>query len=268
MSFVKTFMSIFSSSQRRCIKAVTILTLNIFYLISVGAINNCRAQGFVTAHNRKSYTVYRVDLEHQQLELWSKDNTGTRFRNAGAIKVLAETHGKRLIFATNAGIFDRLFVPLGLHVENGRQLRPLNVNSGQGNFYMKPNGVFFIAGRRGFVVSTEVFDPKIKVDFASQSGPLLLSQGSINQSFDPNSKNWLVRSGVGIRERSQAIFAISNEPVSFYEFAELFKNGLKCESALYLDGVISVMYAADLGRQQASGDFAAMFVLFNDIHGK
>ena len=29
-------------------------------------------------------------------------------------------------------------------MENGQEISPLNVNDGQGNFYMKPNGVFLI----------------------------------------------------------------------------------------------------------------------------
>lgn len=218
-----------------------------------------------SARLRASLHLLRVspirELKQQQLELWSKDKTGARFRNAGAIKLLAETQGKHLMFATNAGIFDRTFTPLGLHVEKGSQLRPLNTEDGQGNFYLKPNGVFYVSGQNAFILSTEAFSPQTKIDYATQSSPLLVEQGGINKAFDPNSKNRLIRSGVAVPEQSQVIFAISNEPVSFFEFAEFFKTELNCNSALYLDGVISTMYAADLGRQELTGDFAAMFLV-------
>ena len=230
-----------------------------------GAVDSCAAEGFTTSHEGKSFTTYRVDLRHQHLELWSKDDAGARVRNAKVLKGIAEKQGKRLIFATNAGIFSMWFVPLGLHIERGQQTVPLNTDSGAGNFYMKPNGVFSIMGHRGSIVATEAFNASSPLEYATQSGPLLVQRGTITSSFNPHSENRLVRSGVGIRGESEVFFAIANEPVSFYEFASLFRDRLGCSSALYLDGVISAMYAADIGREQTSGDFAAMFALFEDI---
>jgi uncharacterized protein YigE (DUF2233 family) len=180
---------------------------------------------------------------------------------------MGEKRGKRLIFATNAGIFTTSIVPLGLYVEQGKHIVPLNTDNGSGNFYMKPNGVFSITGDKGAIVSTQAFSTSSRVDYATQSGPILLERGAMNSVFNPHSTNRLVRSGVGIRGESEVYFAISNEPVSFYEFALLFRDGLGCTSALYLDGVISAMYAADLGRDQTSGHFAAMFALFEDLPG-
>jgi len=43
-------------------------------------------------------------------------------------------------------------------------------------------------------------------------------------------------------------FAISDEPVTFYEFASLFRDRLKCPEALFLDGSISSLYAPALER--------------------
>jgi uncharacterized protein YigE (DUF2233 family) len=129
---------------------------------------------------------------------------------------------------------------------------------------MKPNGVFLIKGATASIVDTNLFDPNSAADYAAQSGPLLLLAGSINHSFNQNSNNRLLRSGVGVRGDSEVIFAIANHPVTFYEFARFFRDELGCGSALYLDGVISVMYAPDIGREQVSGNFAAMFAIFDD----
>ncbi len=256
--------SILSSNWRRCFKVSLTLILVAFCHVSGGIVDSCRAEGISKIFEGKSYAVYRVDLERQQLELWSRDNTGARLRNAGEIKAFAAALSKRLIFATNAGIFDQWFTPLGLYVEKRREVVPLNTKSGPGNFYLKPNGVFALHGREGFILGTDAYNAGLNLDYATQSGPLLVIAGSINSAFDPNSKNRLVRSGVGVRGKSEVLFAISNEPVSFYEFAALFRDGLGCRSALYLDGVISGMYALDLQREQTSGDFAAMFTVFDE----
>jgi hypothetical protein len=45
-------------------------------------------------------------------------------------------------FATNAGMFDPALKPVGLYVEQGRELVHVNTRSGYGNFHMKPNGIF------------------------------------------------------------------------------------------------------------------------------
>ena len=44
------------------------------------------------------------------------------------------------------------------------------------------------------------------------------------------------------------MFAISNEPVTFHAFARLFKDGLGCANALFLDGSVSSLYAPELDR--------------------
>ena len=58
-----------------------------------------------------------------------------------------------------------------------------------------------------------------------------------------------VRNGVGVTPDGRtAIFAISNAPVNFYDFARLFRDGLGTPNALFLDGSVSRLHANDLGR--------------------
>jgi uncharacterized protein YigE (DUF2233 family) len=38
------------------------------------------------------------------------------------------------------------------------------------------------------------------------------------------------------------VFALSDEPVTFYAFASLFRDELHCPDALYLDGTISEFF--------------------------
>ena len=48
--------------------------------------------------------------------------------------------------------------------------------------------------------------------------------------------------------RRWSVFAISNQPVTFYRFASLFRDALHCDNALFLDGSVSALYAPNLGR--------------------
>lgn len=55
--------------------------------------------------------------------------------------------------AMNGGIYDESYAPLGLYIENGQQKVALNLASGEGNFFIRPGGVFYVAGDKvGIVV--------------------------------------------------------------------------------------------------------------------
>ena len=61
------------------------------------------------------------------------------------------------------------------------------------------------------------------------------------------------RSGVGRRDEHKLAFAISDTEVTFTDFARLFRERLKCDNALFLDGgSVPSLYAPDLRR---SGNF-------------
>jgi uncharacterized protein YigE (DUF2233 family) len=109
---------------------------------------------------------------------------------------------------------------------------------------MKPNGVFLINQKHEarVVNSANYADELTPAVWATQSGPMLVMRGDINPDFNASSKNVNIRSGVGVRKDGVAIFAISQKPVSFYDFATLFAEKLKCSNALFLDGTISAFY--------------------------
>jgi uncharacterized protein YigE (DUF2233 family) len=159
------------------------------------------------------------------------------------------TQSKTLKFAMNAGMFDENQRPVGLYVEDGKQAKKLNRRNGAGNFHLKPNGVFYIARGKPGVLDSEAYARSgIKPDFASQSGPMLVINGAIHPKFSPAGTSRKIRNGVGIDAAGTAVFAISDQAVTFYEFASLFRDQLKCDNALFLDGSVSGLYAADLGR--------------------
>ena len=47
---------------------------------------------------------------------------------------------------------------------------------------------------------------------------------------------------------NQLYFVISKQRVSFYQFAQFFKQQLKVDNALYLDGSISSLYSSQTKR--------------------
>ena len=213
----------------------------------------------------KEFICYWVDWRTDRLGLYWKDKKDQPLATFSRLR--EHVRPAELKFAINAGIFSRDLTPLGLHVEEGRQLRPLNLKAlegGQFNFYLKPNGVFFLdqaAGPR-VVVSEEFGRLAPPVQLACQSGPVLLTNGVFHPAFRPASTNFHYRSGVGVNRRGEAVFVLSLHRLRFYDFARLFKEKLECEEALYLDGEICAIYLPELGfKSDARAEFAAMFAV-------
>jgi uncharacterized protein YigE (DUF2233 family) len=198
----------------------------------------------------------RVDLDHARIGLYWQRADGSAFGSLRAVYEWLHEAGERPIALTNAGIFGTT-APVGLHVERGVVRHPLDSGDGVGNFYMQPNGLFLIGATGAQVVATSAVDLG-GVQLATQSGPLLLAGGVMHPRFDPASKNALVRSGVGVRSPKEVWFAVTRGPITFWDFARLFRDELGCADALYLDGTISRLYAPSAGRHE---DHAFMGVL-------
>lgn len=188
-------------------------------------------------------SVARADPGRQRIAMAWKRADGSAYRTIAALR---REHPEAEL-ATNGGIFGKDSAPLGLYVEDGKEIVPLNVGEGEGNFHLKPNGVFVVADDgKASVAETSAF-AKAGVRFAVQSGPMLVIKGKVNAAFDPNSNNRRVRSGVGVRADGVVCFAMSEGFVSFHEFAVLFRDGLECPNALFLDGDLSQMSPPDVG---------------------
>jgi uncharacterized protein YigE (DUF2233 family) len=205
-----------------------------------------------------------VDVARSELRFYWRDERGRPLGSIGALRAHLERNGRTLLFATNAGMYRPDQTPVGLYVEDGRQLVPLDTRRGlPGNFYLPDNGVFFVADGRAGIVESSAYPPRDAdaVRYATQSGPLLVRGGRINPLFEPGSRNLRIRSGVGIVSPDRVVFAISEEPVSLHAFATLFRDVLGCRDALFLDGEISLMYVPELARRDTGGTFGAMVAL-------
>ena len=197
----------------------------------------------------KTFTVCRINVRKEHLELYHRDDDGQPFKRFDRLNAWLQPHGKKLVFAMNAGMYHADFSAVGLFVAGGQQLVPLNTASGEGNFFLKPNGVFVITdGGARVIEASEYPNLHERVILATQSGPLLVRHGQLHPAFREGSESRLVRNGVGVPAPGTAIFVMSDVPVNFYEFATFFRDQLHCPDALFLDGTISSIYSTELKR--------------------
>lgn len=222
------------------------------HLLLLGALGALLLTGFavaappVTAVPR--YTVVKVDLRTERLELFLRDDAGVPFKRFDRLDAWLKTQHRQLRFAVNAGMYHEDFSPVGLLVRNGREEAPLNLAGGVGNFFLKPNGVFLVSEAGPRVVEASEYPALAAgVQLATQSGPLLLRHGVVHPVFIPDSPSRKIRNGVGVIGHT-AIFVLSEDPVNFHEFALYFRDVLHCRDALYFDGTVSALYSKALGR--------------------
>jgi uncharacterized protein YigE (DUF2233 family) len=149
-----------------------------------------------------------------------------------------------IAFAMNAGMFDDEGKPIGYFVENSQRLQTLNTADGEGNFHMKPNGVFYGSGGEWVVRSTDSFLANVtdRPEFGTQSGPMLVIDGKIHPTITHDGPSRLVRNAVGVDDDGRAHFVISNAPISFGKLARFYKDELDVKNALFLDGNVSLMW--------------------------
>lgn len=214
-------------------------------------------------HEDSGYVVCTIDLRRQEVRLFWKAPDGDPY---GTLSRLAATQptGRPLLAATNAGMYHADLSPVGLYVEDGRQLKAANTANGPGNFHLKPNGVFFVEkGRAGILETGAFLKRRGRPDLATQSGPMLVIDGALHPRITEEGPSRKVRNGVGIRDPQTVILAISDGPVSFGAFARLFRDTLACPDALFLDGSISALYAPAIGRRDGFLPLGPMLGVFD-----
>ncbi len=199
-------------------------------------------------------TSYTLDPGKQHLAFYSGNAKGEYYRNIGNFIREVRAEGKEVVFAMNGGMFDADFRPHGLYIEKGKLLRALDVKEkAYGNFYLQPNGVFYLTNnKKAFVCERKNYKQDASIQYATQSGPMLVIDGHIHPAFGKNSNNLHIRNGVGILPDGNILFGISDEPINLYEFAKFFQRH-GCNNALYLDGYVSRMWLPQKSYHQMDG---------------
>ncbi|BDI61198.1 hypothetical protein MACH05_17580 [Qipengyuania nanhaisediminis] len=159
-----------------------------------------------------------------------------------------------IAFVMNGGMYGDDLRPIGYFVRAGDRLSELDMGDGSagiaGNFYLKPNGVFFGTGDSWRLLDSETFLRTVgtRPQFGTQSGPMLLIDGAMHPEIQDNGPSRAIRNGVGIDAEGRAHFVISDAPLSFGQLARFFRDEIGARDALYLDGKISALWDPASGR--------------------
>lgn len=178
-------------------------------------------------------------------------NLGADKQPFGALSALAaSTDPAQVAFAMNGGMYGDDLKAIGYYVQGGERLKELNREAGDGNFYMKPNGVFFGTAAKWQVLGSNTFFNTVgeRPQFGTQSGPMLLVDGKLHPEIQDDGPSRAIRNGVGVDAGGKAHFVISDAPVSFGQLARYFRDVVKVGNALYLDGQVSSLWDPATGR--------------------
>ena len=208
-----------------------------------------------------AYSVCRVDAtalagERYSLQLfWQSSDNNESLLTFDALLATLPNH-ETLKFAMNAGMYNENYAPIGYTVIEGKELKSLNTKEGGGNFHLLPNGVMWwdqagnVQITESNALNEQLNNGDVQPWYATQSGPMLVINDEIHPQFNPNSSSIKLRNGAGVCRDGSIQLVNSYEPVTFYQFAELFKNELGCSNALFLDGgIASALYAPSIDKQ-------------------
>ena len=101
---------------------------------------SCRSESFKGA----SYIVCSFNPTKDDLRIYWRDDDGKPYRTFASLAGGLKAQGKSLKFAMNGGMYQDDLRPVGLHIENGRELTRANTATRSGapsqipNFYKKP----------------------------------------------------------------------------------------------------------------------------------
>ncbi len=200
-------------------------------------------------HLTQPYVVCSFDPAASDIRIFHRGHDGLPYGGFENLSRDLRQEGEYLEFAMNGGMYEADLSSVGLLITDGVERKAIDRSKSWGNFYLKPNGVFFLQGDRAGVMETEAYvAARMKPDFATQSGPMLVIEGTLHPAFLPQSDSLQIRNGVGVARDGKVVFAISLEPVRFHDFATLFRDELDCANALFLDGSISSLFSPSMNR--------------------
>ena len=184
-------------------------------------------------------------------------------RSFQALQARLGARADTVAFAMNGGMFDEAEAPIGLFIEDGREVHPINRRKGGGNFHLMPNGVFLARKNgRAEVVTRDAYTSAPDIAFATQSGPMLVIDGKLHPRFDAEGASRYVRNAVGIGPDGKPVFVITTDVVSFGKLARVFRDRLKVRNALYLDGSVSSLWDPSNGRMDDFVELGPLIVVF------
>ena len=205
------------------------------------------------------FVLHVVDLKTQNLKFYYQNEDAINFGNFKALKNNLLHQDEELVFAMNGGMYLKDGSPQGLFIENGITKQQIDTTKeAYGNFYLQPNGIFYLTkDRKGVIINSVDFEANPNITYATQSGPMLVIDNEIHPVFVKGSKNLHVRNAVGVLPNGSLLFAMSKNVITLYDFAEFFRRQ-GCKNALYLDGFVSRTYLPKKKWEQLDGNFGVI----------
>ena len=185
-----------------------------------------------------------ADPEKHRISMVLEDPAGTAYRSLRTYGEALGDDASVVAFAMNGGMFEGDGTPIGYYVEQSERLAELDRGDGTGNFYLKPNGVFFgTDGEWEIRTSTNfLYNVSDRPQFGTQSGPILVIDGALHPDIQDDGPSRIVRNAVGVDAEGKAHFVISETALSFGKLARFFRDELQTPNALYLDGGVSALW--------------------------
>jgi uncharacterized protein YigE (DUF2233 family) len=220
-------------------------------------------------HVKYRIFIANLDSDDVRIHLYKKGLFRKNLSDFESLKHELEEEKLKPFMMTNAGMFNKDLEPHGLYIEEDHTVFfPLDTlkNIPDANFYMKPNGVFYLdANGKPHIDTTETLQRKNEAELkrfrlATQSGPMLIINGRIHPKFVKDSPNKKIRSGVALNKKypGKVIFAVALDECNFYDFSKFFSEMFNSDNALFLDGAISQMYLNGFDNADLDGIFGPM----------
>jgi uncharacterized protein YigE (DUF2233 family) len=178
---------------------------------------------------------FQLDLNQYQLKLVFAPE---QHQLATSVQKMGKFH--KALISINGGFFTPELRPLGLRLQQTKQISPIKDISWWGVFYIKQN--------QAGIMNSHQFQKEANIDLALQSGPRLIINGHI-----PRLKpGYAARSAICITNNKKIILATTeNATITTSQLAKILRapnkqGGLDCWSALNLDGGSSAQLYANL----------------------
>ena len=218
------------------------MRLNIFILGLLISFVTVAQKSIKYKYNGNKYYCYIIEVNNDAIGKLRIIENDTGIPHKKLVEQIKSRN--KNTFLTTASSVKQNYKPVGLYIDNYVERTNINLANGNGNFYLKPNGVLVVTNNTIDVCQTAEINKYNSLKYAIQSGPMLVTNKVINENFNINSVNKRVRSAVGVftkKNKKYIVFSLSAQKVTFYDFSEFFLNKLHCDNALCLESVRSVM---------------------------
>ena len=95
-------------------------------------------------NNEDDFITFISNPKTESIQLYWKDNNQKIFGSIQKLNQYLVKKNKEVLFITNGGMYKKDQSPQGLFIQNTITKSTIDTSSASGNFYLKPNGVFYM----------------------------------------------------------------------------------------------------------------------------